>query len=71
MATGANGRSGRRRQPLQFEHMCDPFARWSSTEEFPTLRRVDRAAWVQTAAVFPDLGGPLTGVPMWVRAAGL
>lgn len=61
--------SHRPRRRLKFEHMCDPFERWSSTEEFPTLRRVNRPVWVDTKAVFPDLGRPMTGVAMWVRSS--
>ena len=51
--------------------MCDPFARWLSSDEWPTLRRVERPVWVHLEAVFPDLGRRMTGVPMWVRTFGL
>lgn len=49
--------------------MCDPFTRWSSADDARTLHRVDRPVWVHTEAVFPDLGRPMTGVPMWIRSS--
>lgn len=51
--------------------MFDDLDHWATTDDYPTLYRVDRPAWVHFQTLFPDLGRRLIGVPMWLRSGGL
>lgn len=44
------------------------FGGWASPDGHPTLFRVDRQVWVNFQSLYPGLGKPMTGVPLWCRS---
>jgi hypothetical protein len=51
--------------------VCDQFALWKSSAEYPTLFRIDRDVVVDAARLFPPSGRRADCIPMWVKAFGV